>query len=484
MITLTLLHPVQSTPVQSWTFDNESVIRIGRAVDNHVVLYSAVVSRYHVELRRTGSQWEVANLGTNGTYLDGKRINQSVLEDGGMLRLARSGPNLQVRVGREPGFIPPVAVATSVPSDSPDLLAAKATEVNELPESEEHSENEPGSDDDDEPESPGLSFRQLLPYAETDSDLEFEQEHKLDQPTSWDTFYQVLGHCQHEHASPEDIFCIDCGQPLKVWKTLGCYQLLKPLGDGNHLFNTYLAWRSGYSLALKTLDPFWLDNSWIIEQFQQRIQQLSGLFHPGLPKVLEGANYQGYPVLVTEMIYGPTLRQWVSQQGVLNQSQAIAWMIQLCETLEYLHQQNPPIVHQNIKPSTLIRPMVPHTTHEIMLVNLGQMTLVTADTGTFTTAFGYTAPEQQAGHPIPASDLFAVGAVLVYLLTGQEPDSFYRWGNEEQEFRLFADDIEGLTPEVKAIIDCLTHPEPAARYPSAWALAENLRQLQKLHQLQ
>lgn len=74
MITLTLLHPVQSTPVQSWSFEKDSVIQIGRAVENHVVLYSAVVSRYHVELRQSGSQWEVVNLGTNGTYLDGQRV--------------------------------------------------------------------------------------------------------------------------------------------------------------------------------------------------------------------------------------------------------------------------------------------------------------------------------------------------------------------------------------------------------------------------
>ncbi|WP_404786685.1 FHA domain-containing protein [Altericista sp. CCNU0014] len=69
MITLTLLHPVQSTPVQSWSFEQDPAIRIGRAVDNHVVLYSAVVSRYHVEVRLTDNQWEVVNLGTNGTYL-------------------------------------------------------------------------------------------------------------------------------------------------------------------------------------------------------------------------------------------------------------------------------------------------------------------------------------------------------------------------------------------------------------------------------
>lgn len=99
MIILSLLHPVKQIPVQVWTFPTESVIRIGRSTDNQVILYSAVVSRRHVELRRVGLEWEVVNLGTNGTYLNGKRITQTGIADGAIIRLARSGPNIQVRMG-------------------------------------------------------------------------------------------------------------------------------------------------------------------------------------------------------------------------------------------------------------------------------------------------------------------------------------------------------------------------------------------------
>ncbi|MBD2021466.1 FHA domain-containing protein, partial [Leptolyngbya sp. FACHB-36] len=98
MITLTLLHPVQSTPVQSWTFEHEPIIRIGRSTDNHVILYSAVVSRHHVELRQVNSHWEIFNLGTNGMYVNGKQVMQAVVEDGVVIRLARSGPNVQIHL--------------------------------------------------------------------------------------------------------------------------------------------------------------------------------------------------------------------------------------------------------------------------------------------------------------------------------------------------------------------------------------------------
>lgn len=99
VITLTLLHPIQSLPVQSWTFESESVIRIGRSTNNDVVLYSAVVSRRHVEVKRnqTGS-WEVLNLGANGTYIDGKRINKTAVVDGMIIRLASSGPKIQINL--------------------------------------------------------------------------------------------------------------------------------------------------------------------------------------------------------------------------------------------------------------------------------------------------------------------------------------------------------------------------------------------------
>lgn len=101
VITLSLLHPLHKTPVQHWTFDQESVIRVGRSSDNNVILYSAVVSRHHVEILRTDHGWRVKNIGTNGTYLDGKRIDEVPVEDGIIMRLARSGPNIQIHTTRE-----------------------------------------------------------------------------------------------------------------------------------------------------------------------------------------------------------------------------------------------------------------------------------------------------------------------------------------------------------------------------------------------
>ncbi|MBD2307180.1 FHA domain-containing protein [Chroococcidiopsis sp. FACHB-1243] len=99
MITITLLHPQNATPVQNWTFETESVVRVGRATDNQVVLYSAVVSRYHAELHAARGQWQLVNLGANGTYIDGQPITESIsVVNGTVIRLAKSGPQLQIKL--------------------------------------------------------------------------------------------------------------------------------------------------------------------------------------------------------------------------------------------------------------------------------------------------------------------------------------------------------------------------------------------------
>ncbi len=100
VITLTLLHPSQATPLQHWQFDNDqSTILIGRALDNHVVLYSAVVSRRHLEIHRNDrNDWELENLGANGTFLNGKPIEKTAVVDGMVVRLAASGPQIQIRL--------------------------------------------------------------------------------------------------------------------------------------------------------------------------------------------------------------------------------------------------------------------------------------------------------------------------------------------------------------------------------------------------
>jgi len=130
VITLTLLHPRQSTPVQSWTFESESSIQVGRANDNDVILYSAVVSRHHLEIRYADdSSWELINYGANGTYVDGRPLNKAAVLDGMIIRLGESGPKIRIRLGAvDPKTLGKTSTyRKSTASASPDLTKSKST---------------------------------------------------------------------------------------------------------------------------------------------------------------------------------------------------------------------------------------------------------------------------------------------------------------------------------------------------------------------
>ncbi len=96
MITLTLLHPLKSIPVQKWDFKPNSSIRVGRANDNDVVLYSAVVSRHHIEIRPRGNDWALISLGSNGTFIGGRKIKKVLVKHGMIIGLASSGPKIRI----------------------------------------------------------------------------------------------------------------------------------------------------------------------------------------------------------------------------------------------------------------------------------------------------------------------------------------------------------------------------------------------------
>ncbi len=471
MITLTLLHPVQSTPVQSWSFEQDPAIRIGRAVDNHVVLYSAVVSRYHVEIRLTDSQWEVVNLGTNGTYLDGKRVHQAPLTNGSIMRLARSGPNIQIYIedpgAEETGGSEAPSIRT--PSSESEADSSSPLEPQEAKVAEPlHNESaiaetavpslSPPSEKEQDSIVPApfyVSGRYPL-FSESNGEMPSPPRHP----------------CDHQGAPDGSFICTDCGFPIRPLRAVGSYQVLKSL---NPLGNTLIAWRGGHTVVLNTLRPDCRENPDLVHQFEAQAQLLCQLEHPGMPKFFEAFEDGGQPYLVSEMIHGPNLRDWISQRGPMSAYQAVQWALELSRLLDYLHRQTPTYVHRRIQPSNLIRPKIPHGFSQAVLVGFGELGGLSPEMGTLSGSGGYRAPEQQIGEDSALSDLYALGATLVYLLTGQDPDAFYRIG--DNNFRLQVQEVPNISPEIANIIQKLTHPQSSLRFESAAAVVESLQPL-------
>jgi pSer/pThr/pTyr-binding forkhead associated (FHA) protein len=131
VITINLLHPVNSNPVQTWRFSSKNVIRIGRSKDNSVVVLSSVVSRHHAELRRQQFGWEVHSFGANGTYVEGKQVTQAKIVDGTVIRLANSGPRIQIRLDADEN-VPKMDLEADI-GDSLDEMELLQDESNQNP---------------------------------------------------------------------------------------------------------------------------------------------------------------------------------------------------------------------------------------------------------------------------------------------------------------------------------------------------------------
>jgi eukaryotic-like serine/threonine-protein kinase len=471
VITLTLLHPVQSTPVQSWSFEHNPVVRIGRAVDNEVVLYSAVVSRYHVEIRFNGNFWEVVNLGTNGTYLDGKKVHQAKLTSGSIMRLARSGPNIQIEVqtnGTEDA-------ATG--SDASVLLGDAEID----PRATIDASLEPGSvmgaaiaqQNLEQLQTPLPEQFAAVPVGSV-PEFYVKGTHTFDEPNQEGLYkcvkgFETAAQCHAGQAATKSLVCVECGLPLRVLERVGAYQVVKALGTAG---NTWMAWRAGQMVTLKSLRPEWLGQEALLQKFEAQAKLLCQLEHrPGLPKFFEAFEFGGRPYLVSEKMFGSTLEEWVQDLGAVPEAVALQWMIELTQIIGYLHEQPEPGIYLDIRPTNLIRPKIPQGGNQTTLTDVGELNIEFE----VLDAAGYKAPEHQAGNYTSKSDFFAIGTTLTYLLTSREPAAFYRMGEDGPY--LAAEMIPSLRPEVAQLIRQLTHPVPEQRLADVQDVLAVLRTL-------
>ncbi|MGD1900986.1 MAG: FHA domain-containing protein [Geitlerinemataceae cyanobacterium] len=130
MIVFSLLHPHQAKPIKTWTFDVCDVLRVGRASSSDIVLHSSIVSRRHLELWNHESHWELINFGANGTFVDGKPVEQLTIENQVVIRLGSAGPLLRIecqstpkaptrQVARERKPLPETSIPVPPTSDDP-----------------------------------------------------------------------------------------------------------------------------------------------------------------------------------------------------------------------------------------------------------------------------------------------------------------------------------------------------------------------------
>lgn len=158
-------------------------------------------------------------------------------------------------------------------------------------------------------------------------------------------------------------------------------------------------------------------------QFQQEARILARLHHPSLPRVINHFSVGDQQYLVMDFVEGQDLWEMVTKRGQpLGQRQALNYIVQVCDAVQYLHQQNPPIIHRDIKPQNIkITPDNRAVLVDFGIAKVGHDDSLT-DTGARGVTSGFSPPEQYSGTgTTPASDIYALGATLYAILTGKKP---------------------------------------------------------------
>ena len=210
--------------------------------------------------------------------------------------------------------------------------------------------------------------------------------------------------------------------PLSIGQILNNrYRIDALLGQGG-MGAVYRAWDSNLGIPVAVKEN--LDASPEAQkQFSREAAILARLSHPNLPRVTDYFFIPGQgQYLVMDFVEGEDLESMSQRLGALPEPQVLNWIAQVCDALAYLHSQPAPVIHRDIKPSNIkIRP-----DGRAMLVDFGIAKVynehLATTMGAKAVTPGYSPPEQYGGSSTDArSDIYALGATLYRLLTGQTP---------------------------------------------------------------
>ncbi len=202
------------------------------------------------------------------------------------------------------------------------------------------------------------------------------------------------------------------------------YLIAERLGSGS-LVQTYAATRLSDHLpvVIKQLSFADLEHWKPFDLFKRESEVLASLQHPAIPRLIEAFELSDpgselYFYLVLERLPGQNLAHKLAQGWRPELDQVKQLALQLLNVLSYLHQLYPPVLHRDLKPSNLLI-----DGDRLYLVDFGavQQAVIPSGSSTIVGTYGYMAPEQLSGRASPATDLYALGATLVHLISGRSP---------------------------------------------------------------
>ena len=166
-------------------------------------------------------------------------------------------------------------------------------------------------------------------------------------------------------------------------------------------------------VAIKVLAGEWQEDVYFARRFETEAKLLAQMNHPNIVTVHDFGEADGLYYIVMEYIDGVNLRDLLAD-GKMDPKQALAIIPPVCEALEYAHEKG--VVHRDIKPENLLL----DREGRIKIADFGIASLVGGE-GEKSGTPPYMAPEQTKGVVDQRADIYALGAVLYEMLTGERP---------------------------------------------------------------
>jgi len=262
----------------------------------------------------------------------------------------------------------------------------------------------------------------------------------------------------------------------------GRYRIIRQLGQGG-MGAVYEAVDERLDTTVALKETLFTDEK-LRKQFEREARLLARMHHPALPRVSDHFNESEGQFLVMQYIAGEDLSGMLAQRnGPFPQAEVLRWADQLCDALDYLHTQDPQIIHRDIKPQNLkltARGQIVLLDFGLAKGSAGQMSVVTTSASIFGYTPNYAPLEQVQGLGTdPRSDIYALAATLFHLMTNvKPPDALSRASAIVNGLPDPLPLANQVTPQVSAAVAAALSKGMSQkrddRYPTASAMREAL----------
>jgi eukaryotic-like serine/threonine-protein kinase len=233
-------------------------------------------------------------------------------------------------------------------------------------------------------------------------------------------------------------------------------------------------------VAIKILHPHYADDPEYLERFRREARAVARLSHPNIVTVIDRGDDDGRQYIVFEHVDGENLKELAVRSGRLPVRQALELALAVADGLAFAHDHG--LVHRDVKPQNVLL----SNEGEVKVTDFGiarslHVEQGVTQTGTVLGTGEYLAPEQASGKPVsPATDVYSLGVVLWELLAGDVPftgDNFVavalRHVNEPPPH--VRERRPDVSPRLDAAVERALAKDPARRFPSMKAFAQELR---------